>query len=110
MGYGGAHEHQWITGELFVYLVERGIRWRKLSTGGSSSGGSGGRRLGVREIPAEGSWKLGWVGSRCWRRGWRSNRSKELGRGGGGSTNFRKRRTAASLVLGDREEEEGEMQ
>jgi hypothetical protein len=42
-------------------------------------------------------------------KGWRSNRSKELGRGGGGSTNFSKRRTAASLVLGDREEEEGEM-
>jgi hypothetical protein len=64
-----AHEHQWITGKLFVYLVERGIRWRELSTRGSSSGGSGERRLGARKIPAKGRPKLDWIELRSKGRG-----------------------------------------
>jgi hypothetical protein len=64
-----AHEHQWITGKLFVYLVERGIRWRELSMRGSSSGGSGERRLGARKIPAKGRPKLDWIELRSKGRG-----------------------------------------
>jgi hypothetical protein len=59
------HEHQWITGKRSVYLEEPEIGWRELSTTESSLGGAGERRIGMRSIPAEGSWELGWVGSRC---------------------------------------------
>jgi hypothetical protein len=79
---GGAHEHQQATGKRFVYLDGPEIKWRKLSTTRSSSGGSGERRLRVRAIPAEGSWWLGWVKSRSWGRGWGSSWSSEFGRGG----------------------------
>jgi hypothetical protein len=60
-GKGGAHEHQCITGKRFVYLVELEIGWRELLTRGSSSGGSGERRLGAREIPAKGRPELDWI-------------------------------------------------
>jgi hypothetical protein len=69
-GQGGAHKHQWITGELFVYLVEREAGWKKLSTRGPSSGGSGERRLGVSEIPVEGRSELIWLELRSKRRRW----------------------------------------
>jgi hypothetical protein len=90
------HEHQWITGKRSVYLEEPEIGWRELSTMESSSGGAGEWRIGVRAIPAEGSWELGWVGSRCWIRGWRSNWPRELGRGEVSMTNFGKGCTAAA--------------
>jgi hypothetical protein len=51
-GKRSAHEHQWITGKRYVYLDGLEIKWRKLSTTGASSDGSGERRLRVRAIPA----------------------------------------------------------
>jgi hypothetical protein len=50
--------------------VKREAGWKKLSTGGPSSGGSGERRLGVSEIPAEGRSELIWLELRSKRRGW----------------------------------------
>jgi hypothetical protein len=72
-GKGNAHEHQQAMGKRFVYLDGLEAKREKLSTTGSILGGAGEQRLGAKANPAEGSWEPNWVGSRCWRRGWRSN-------------------------------------
>jgi hypothetical protein len=56
-------------GSCFVYLVERETGWKELSTRGSSSGCSGERRLGAREIPAKGRLELDWLELRSKGRG-----------------------------------------
>jgi hypothetical protein len=50
--------------------VKREAEWKKLSTREPSSGGSGERRLGASEIPAEGWSELVWLELRSKRRGW----------------------------------------
>jgi hypothetical protein len=53
------HEHRCATGSQSVYLEEPEFKRRELLMTGSSSDGSGERRLGVRAILAEEGWGRG---------------------------------------------------